>query len=106
MLAVFLFTLVYMSLCWLTYVPKPKCADTPATPLPETALDNSLAKVEVAEVPEPAIDPIAPPTPKPIPKTKALTKANLKERLKEKGRWQPEYLKLTKVQLQKIEAEV
>lgn len=104
MLSVYLFTLVFWTLCWLTYSPTPK-----STTVADEAVCDSfevsevpdlLAEVSVAEPEAPV--PVQPHQVKPISQTKALSKKELVTILKDRGKWLPQYQKFTKARLEDV----
>lgn len=104
MLSVYLFTLVFWALCWLTYSPSPKLTDVAEEPVCNSfevsEVPDLLAEVSVAKPEAPV--PVQTHQVKPISQTKALSKKELVTILKDRGKWLPQYQKFTKSQLEDV----
>jgi len=104
MLSVYLFTLVFWTLCWLTYSPKSKCTTVAEEPTCDSfevsEVPNLSADVSVAESETPVH--VQPSQMKPLSQTKALSKKELVTILKDSGKWLPKYQKFTRFQLEDV----
>lgn len=104
MLSVYLFTLVFWTLCWLTYSPNTECTTVAEEPtcdsfevseVPNLLADVSVAKSETSLMQQDTQT-------KPLSQTKALSKKELVTILKDRGKWLPQYQKFTRFQLEDV----